>query len=332
MKYIKKLIITLILFILCILCGCEQETPTIDINKYVKINIDGYDSVGTMEVALDVGQLKSDYLLKLAYKSPHKQLSIDPETFSISRIGYDPFEDLVYYLSYDVNKDTNLSNGDIVHIYWTCDEQELDEVFNCKIKYSNIDVEVKDLPLIDTFDPFQYVEIDSYGIIPEAGVGVDVDYDIEYMKYLDFDVVTSLDEYDHNNLEERYAMKPKNLQNGDTVYIKAYLNCPVKTFADEYGMIPNPNTKEFTVSGIGSYCNDLEELPDDLIKELNESSGEVIQQYIDNEMPNPQNLKNLTYIGYYYTVLNDGVSIYDEKNRIYLLYKMEIKDKYSNET
>ena len=129
-----------------ILCVSINSGKTINLNKYLTIETDGYDGYGTVKVSVDWDSIEAKYGKKVSYTKMAKKEKV--------QLWYDgPVDMLSDYVSVKVEKSSGLSNGDEVTYTWDIDD-ELSDYINCKIKYTDGTCKVSELTEIGKFDAF----------------------------------------------------------------------------------------------------------------------------------------------------------------------------------
>lgn len=97
--------------------------PTVHLNDYLLVAFEGYDTAEEAVIGFDTEKLEKDYGKKIE--------SID--TF------------LANCAAGSLDKNTNLSNGDVVTYTWDSDENYALEVYGLKLEYSNVEFTVSGL-------------------------------------------------------------------------------------------------------------------------------------------------------------------------------------------
>ena len=240
---------------LCIIGGCVVAIgliiviismvikPSINLNKYVKISFEGYDTVGKAVCEFDIDKFQSDYEKKLNDSAIHLILS--------------NIEGLL-------SKDSGLSNGDKVVYSWNCDDEYIFTAFGYKLKYKDIELEVKDLLIVKTFDPFTGIDVVFEGVDPNGTASVQGRSTEDVEGVLDFELSTS-----------------GGLSNGDTVTVKIvsyYYGDPIEQCIDTYGMIPSPMEKTFTVTGLNSNVRTSSESSEDTLLDMEDTAQDSAVQ------------------------------------------------------
>ena len=143
MKKTKGLLLLGITVIMMfVLAGCGKKT--VNLNKYVTITTEGYDSVGRAKCEFDFDSFKKDYSGKIKPVKNNSELS----AWIFSGETYDELL-LEFCTEGELDKYTGLSNGDVVTFHWDCKDSLAEEYFNVKLKYSDIKYKVKGLKKAD---------------------------------------------------------------------------------------------------------------------------------------------------------------------------------------
>ena len=157
-------------------CG----TTTIDLNKYIQIETAGYDSYGTVKYDFDDEAFIKDYGDKIKITTKDKEL--------LDYVGAgentNPYSLLRWKcVGYRMDKLSGISNGDTLTLHWNCNDKVAQDVFNCQLKYKDIEYTVSNLKDVEKFDPFEHVEVSFQGISPDGTVTVTPEYDVKEMQY-----------------------------------------------------------------------------------------------------------------------------------------------------
>ena len=144
------------------LSGCGSTT--IDLNKYITIEAEGYDSMGTLRCTFDYEAFEKDYDGKIKANVKSSDGGTAAEIAMVLGFGeevVDVFLDYCVY--YQLDKRSDLSNGDVVTLTWDCEDEDAKKYFNVQLKYTDIQYTVKELTEVGTFDPFEYVSVEFSG-------------------------------------------------------------------------------------------------------------------------------------------------------------------------
>lgn len=310
MKQKKRilLLITILGIMLFGMVGCKgvksvfDNSTTIDLNKYIKIETTGYNTMGKAEVSFDYVAFTEDYSDKIEVVANQDEAN-DHEINLELNLGSQPYAALVNCcVEFKADKTDNLSNGDVIKITWNCDDKNAKAYFNCKLKYSDIEQKVEGLEEVGTFNPFEHVEVKFEGIAPNGTATVKPNYDKKEMQYINFSIDKSHD-----------------LSNGDVVVVTAEVD---DEFMQKFNAIPNPTSKEFTVEGINSYVTSASEIDESALNEMKKQAEDVYMAHVAREWGESDELESLTYAGYYFLSAKSD-SRYGDRNYMYMVYKVD---------
>lgn len=268
--------------------------PTVNLNKYITLSAEGYNSIGTLDVEFDTDKLEKDYGKKIAKNFQKAMKNHEEDTYGLSNLAGSLYEGnetslfVTYCADGSADKTRNLSNGDVVTYTWDgVNEQtkkEAEEMFGVKIKCSDVTYKVSGLTAVNTFDAFDGVEVEFNGISPDGSATVNTLPTAEAAKDL------------YYTLDEQY-----NLANGDTVTVTVHSNRD--DFSDcieKYGAIPAATEKTYTVEGLNEYVTDSDGLTDSVLVSLQNQAEDVLNAYIAKSWDSEcVTLKGMSYLGYY---------------------------------
>lgn len=268
--------------------------PTINLNEYMTVVSEGYDTIGTVNITIDKERLEKDYNQKIGLKKS-KEYSMKTFLSDVASGNFDVKE--------------GLSNGDVVTFKWSNDDEKALDIYGIKLKYEDIEYTVEGLKEVTKFDPFNGVEIEFSGIapngkaeivgIPDSGVASDFVFRLENQSDLD---------------------------NGDKVTANAYMYYVDDIYqycAENYGMIPNALTKEYTVDGIDRYVSSMNDISKESLEQMKEQAQAVYDSKEAAKMGKGEKLLGVDYVGNY---------LLSSKNRdgniVFLVYKVAVNNKY----
>lgn len=268
--------------------------PTVNLNKYITLSAEGYNSIGTLDVEFDTDKLEKDYGKKISKNFQKAMKNHEEDTYGLSNLAGSLYEGgetslfVTYCADGSADKTRNLSNGDVVTYTWDgVNEQtkkEAEEMFGVKIKCSDVTYKVSGLTAVNTFDAFDGVEVEFNGISPDGSATVNTLPTAEAAKGL------------YYTLDEQY-----NLANGDTVTVTVHSNRD--DFSDcieKYGAIPAATEKTYTVEGLNEYVTDSDGLTDSVLVSLQNQAEDVLNAYIAKSWDSEcVTLKGMSYLGYY---------------------------------
>ena len=303
MKKLKQMLLACMLGIVVFaLSGCGSTT--IDLNKYVTIEAEGYDSMGTVKCTFDGEAFEKDYDGKIKANVKSSDGGTAAEIALELGLGeevVDVFLDYCVY--YQLDKRSELSNGDVVNLKWDCEDEDAKKYFNVQLKYSDIPYTVKGLTEVGTFDPFEYVSVEFSGASPTGTAAISQNYDKAEMQYISIS-----------------ADKSSGLSNGDKVTVTASVQGSVNNFVEQFGVIPSPLSKEFTVEGLPAYVTSSSEIDESTLNAMKQQAEDVYTANWYNLEGSMDGLKELTYVGNYFLSKKDGAR--GDENLIYLIYKV----------
>lgn len=219
------LISLVILFVVIIKNRSGSKTVDLDMSKYVKIEYNGYNGIGTASVSFDQDSFYDEYADIIKYS---KDKPRDADEY------YDAAEYILYgCVSGTLDKTTGLSNGDTVTYIWDVDTKSIEEHTNVNLTYEDIPFVVKDLIAVGQTDIFQYVTVTYSGKDGEGTATITTTSGTPVEGWI------------------FAADKMENLSNGDTILVSANDDGTlVDTFVADTGMAPVSITHEYTVSGL----------------------------------------------------------------------------------
>ena len=311
----------------CLIIGLLSAfiKPTINLNKYLEVSFDGYDTVGRATVEFDVEQFENDYEKKLSAITSKKSSGLskymDQEAYMEALFdSYDTSSASSTFLSNCVNggldQSDSLSNGDVVTYKWSCDDDYALETYGYKLKYEDVEYTVEGLEEAATFDPFDGIEVTFEGIAPNGSA--DVNGEAKNKAAQDF----------------RYDIDKYNgLSNGDTVTltVSMYYDDPVEYCINNYGLIPSPLEKTYTVEGLDSYIRSLSDVSEDSLKEMQSQAEDIYNANVAQNWGDGETLKSLTYIGSYLLTNKNPDDYWGSDNALYLVYRAQVNNYYSND-
>ena len=286
------------------LTGCGKTTVNLD--KYVTITTEGYDSMGVASYEFDSDAFEKDYSAKIKPSKNNKEIS------GIELLSGENSAELLldFCVSEKLDKTSELSNGDVITLKWDCEDAMAEENFNSKLVYSDITYTVDNLEEVGKFNPFDYVEVSFSGIAPNGEVSITPNYDQPEMQYISFK-----------------ADNESGLNVGDTVSVTASINGDVESFVEKFGSVLGKTEETYTVAGLSKYVKDISELSQDtydkMDKQLQDDLTATFASW-ENEY-----LRGMDLIGTYTVSLKEGMTA-DTNNYIYFVYKITAENDESN--
>lgn len=241
----------------------NQKMHTVDLNDYLTVKFDGYDTVGTATIEID-----DEFYEKVFEKAKYKHKKDDEDDASIHYTEGDMMRDYLYdYISVELDDYDHLTNGDEVKVSVKVKADKIKKKYGVTITGKDQKFTVEDLKEVETFNPFDDVEITFAGISGDGRINVEIVNDREV--YDDFSFYCEDDYY---------------IEEGDTVTVEfaPYYDEDELTeyCAEEYGMIPTTKEMEITAEGLGSYVEDANEIKD--LGDLGDECVTAIKDELDD--------------------------------------------------
>lgn len=331
-------VVALVAIIAIVAVFMLRRKPTINLSKYASLSVSGYNTVGEASYRLDQSKFREDYSGKFKIKSKNVKKALeqaaeiegsDVDSGTLSALSsladldvlnnsyvQSAITDIIWsVIDYEVTPENNLSNGDKVTFHFVYDENYLpvlETLLGYKFKMDDVTLTVKDLEVVDTFDPFEGVEVTFKGTAPSGRM----------------DNVTRPDNSLCDGIEYRCGSNDGSLSNGDTFTLSIYSNLTNEQYLEYYNKIPSPSSKDYTVSGLAYYPTSISEIPEDYLSEIISMSETTIHNEVDQNWEDDEQLQQADYLGLYYVT---GTTWYgDYSDKIYAIYK--IKETIGSET
>lgn len=307
--------------VLVIIIACCHK-PTINLNKYVTVEFEGYETLGKATAVVDWESIEKDYGKKIKVdkaalkKEMKKELGADySDTFFGELVDEYLEESAVELLreavSGSLDKSNGLSNGDEVIYTWDCDDEDIEKFLGCKLKHPDQTFKVSGLEQVGTFNPFDGVSVTYSGTAPNGTASINYEYNNDYDYYLNY-------KFD----------KQDGLSNGDTVTLSVSISGSEESFVADYGKLPSPTEQTYTVEGLMAYIDSAANIPDDLMVSMQNQAEDIIQSQVANHWKEEVSLKSLVYMGNYF--LTSKGDAWDQ-NRCALVYKLTAEETMETE-
>ena len=281
--------------LIVILVVALSAKKTIDLNDYLTVTFDGYDTIGTARAELDGDALLQELLAK---GKGLKNLNDIQLWNMMDQVDADPV----------LSNTSDLSNGDQVDLTWDVTDEAFEKLFKVKVKHHDETYTVSGLTELGTFDPFEGVEVTYAGIEPYGEV-----------------VLTNSPQM-RSGL--RYSFdKDTDLSNGDTVTLSvdAY-NGDIKRYcAESFGEIPSSTSKTYTVEGLQGYVTSGEEIPEEIMAAMIKQGEDTYAAETADKWGTEDGsvLDSFTCVGYYFFNGKNRVA-WGDQNFIELVFKSQI--------
>ena len=290
-----------VLVVVCIVAVTHKTV--INLNDYLTVSYDGYNTVGHASYSFDSAALEKDYGSKIKLTSDgKKQLGELSGLADATDAALMVVEESV---GGELDKSDKLSNGDEVNFKWDIDEDALKYV-NCKLKYSDQKFTVSDLKDAETVDVFDGVTVEFTGTAPNGAADIVNNANNEIAQNFGF----SLDKSDGLSNGDEVVLSLQNYSGTDD--IASYC-------AENYGMIPKETEKTFKVEGLPSYATKLSEISDDIMAKMKQQVEDEYNAMMAANGSNYIKSNSLDYAGAYFLTSKAGNT--NTSNRLILVYK-----------
>lgn len=272
------------------LTGCGGAA--VELNDYIEITCDGYDTMGKAEYTIDYDALIDDYA---------EEFGLDDDS---DWDDYDKVEEnLTKYIKGDFDTSEGISNGDTITFVWDANKDKIKEKYSVNLKFSDISYTVDELDEIQTFDPFDYITVSYSGYAPYGKLDISKSggCPVSGISYT--------------------ADKTEGLSNNDTVVITAEYGDDLAEYCARYGYLPEETEHEFTVSDLPSYAMSVSEIPAETQDKLKAQAEDGIAAMIA-KLGDGCSVKSADCVGYYMLTRKNGFSSSDN-NILYCVYKVE---------
>lgn len=283
-----------IVAIIVIIIAVANAKPTINMNKYVTVESDGYDGYGSARVQVDWETIEKKYGEKVKYTNKAKE-----EYGNLLKLST-PIDFLSDEVSVKLEKSDKLSNGETIEYKWDV-EEDISDYLKVKVKYKDDSYTVEGLTEVGKFNPFDSLEVSFSGIAPNGQV--DYNYSGSELNAYDFQ-----------------CDKMSGLRNGDKVKISIN-DRDMSYYAEKFGKIPDTTSKEYEVSGLDEYVSEYSSLTEDFIADCKKEAEDSIYAYAAKSYNSESSLTDLKYAGYILNAIKDGAGYYNSYNNLYIIYK-----------
>lgn len=279
------------------------KAHTININDYVTVEFDGYDTMGTAEVVIE-DEFWEELYKKADFKEKKKLEKSDFFSDYFSEGEYMENE-LYKKIKSKVSPAKNLTNGDEVTVTWKVKTDSIKKKYGVTIKSSDKTFKVAELEEVTSFNPFDDVKVTFTGLDGHGEAEIEVTSKEDIYKDFTF-----------------YASDSYGLSEGDkiTVTFGAYYDEEVlnEMCAEKYGMVPSVVEQEFTVEGLGHYVTDATELTEDSLADMIEQGKDKVTS--DANLSDMETINDIKYLGAYLRTEEDP----NDGNDAYLLFEINI--------
>lgn len=310
---------------LCLMIGLAFAfiKPTINLNKYLTVSFEGYDTIGKANIIFDEKKFEKDYGRNIQAKMNRIARRNVATTAAGELTLFDTYDTssasgvfLSTCVGGSIDKMNGLNNDDIVTFTWKCNDQYALDGYGYKLKYKDIESVVSNLKQAETFDPFEGIEVTFEGISSDGTASIAGTPKAKEAEKLSYD-------FDEKN----------DLKNGDTITVTVsadYTEDVIEYCINNYGKIPSPLEKTFTVEGLNSYIRAIKDVSEDSLAQMQSQAKDIINADVAKNWDTSEKLKSFTYIGsYLLTQKNSNNYLGSTDNTLYLVYKAQVKTNYS---
>lgn len=273
----------------------------INLNKYMSLETEGYEGYGKTKLSIDWDAIEKKYASKMSFTEAAK------EEYGMFLSMMSPVEILRENVRVEVDKSSDLSNGDELKYTWHVNEERINKYVKCKLKWKDGEYKVSSLKKVEKMDAFSGLELQFSGIAPNGEVRLQ--YNGKGIDVSDF-----------------RCDKTSELENGDIVTVTLSEDAITK-LVESYGMVPQEMKKQYTVSGLDKYISKTEEIDPVTIKALQDQAWDEYQEYMANSWSKEASLESFDYLGTY--LLTNKSKEEWEQNRLYLVYRVKSRINYS---
>lgn len=270
----------------------------INLNDYINIEYDGYDTYGRASIDFDSDKYFED-LQKAS--SSFKRVYMSEGANNLLSYYYD----MINSLDYSLDKNSELSNGDTVTVSFEFDNEAAAKF---KIEYVGEPTEytVEGLKEVKKIDPFDGIRVDFTGTSPNISA--------EVVKTKTDDVYSNI----YFDLSKSYGIKV-----GDTVTVTVSNN--PEYFVEDYGYAFTATSKDYTCSDVDKYIDKAADISDDTMSTMKKQTEDVINSYFAGENKYI-GVSDLKFEGTYFLYAKDENGWnWDGNNQIYIIYSGKVK-------
>lgn len=273
----------------------------INLNKYMSLETEGYEGYGKTKLSIDWDTIEKKYASKMSFTEAAK------EEYGMFLSMMSPVEILRENVRVEVDKSSDLSNGDELKYTWHVNEERINKYVKCKLKWKDGEYKVSSLKKVEKMDAFSGLGLQFSGIAPNGEVRLQ--YNGKGIDVSDF-----------------RCDKTSELENGDIVTVTLSEDA-IPKLVESYGMVPQEMKKQYTVSGLDKYISKTEEIDPVTIKALQDQAWDEYQEYMANSWSKEASLESFDYLGTY--LLTNKSKEEWEQNRLYLVYRVKSRINYS---
>lgn len=265
----------------------------VDLNEFASFEYVGYDTVGEAQFKFDYDKFNEKYEKKLRFTKAGKLLYSDMEPC-------EAFERVMSnYAKNGRVVERDLKNGDTVSFTW----REslillLTESFKVQIDNDKLEGTVQGLNIASTVDIFKDVELVYRGTAPNVSVTIDAGSNPYGLRFR--------------------ADKSSGLSNGDVITVTTSRGSNLKKYLlENYGVLPEAESKTYTVSGVSAMAMKPEDISSDMMSKIQAQADATNDARLAKDITHDdEKLVSSECIGYYFLTAKRGNS-----NQIIFVYR-----------
>ena len=294
-------VIAVVVVAIVALVVVKNQKKKVNINDYISVEYNGYETAGTAYVDFDETGF-SEAVIKAQGKKLKNVKSLDDLDWSdLADLMGGSNWDLIDSITFDVKPDSDLSNGDVVTVTASWNE-DYEKKAGVKILSKEQEFTVEGLEEVKEVDPFEDIEVTFSGTPPYVYPDWTNNSDDDYLRYLWFD----FEDYD-------------SLDVGDTVTLTVD-ESEENALANGYKF--TQTSKEYIVSGVDSYVTSAADISADNLDSMKNEATDVLDAYFANNNSYIGN-SGFSYEGSYYLVAKNS-DTWGDTNVLYLVFSTTV--------
>ena len=294
-------VIAVVVVAIVALVVVKNQKKKVNINDYISVEYNGYETAGTAYVDFDETGF-SEAVIKAQGKKLKNVKSLDDLDWSdLTDLMGSSNWDLIDSITFDVKPDSDLSNGDVVTVTASWNE-DYEKKAGVKILSKEQEFTVEGLEEVKEVDPFEDIEVTFSGTPPYVYPDWTNNSDDDYLRYLWF----NFEDYD-------------SLDVGDTVTLTVD-ESEENALANGYKF--TQTSKEYTVSGVDSYVTSAADISADNLDSMKNEATDALDAYFANNNSYIGN-SGFSYEGSYYLVAKNS-DTWGDTNVLYLVFSTTV--------
>ena len=294
-------VIAVVVVAIVALVVVKNQKKKVNINDYISVEYNGYETAGTAYVDFDETGF-SEAVIKAQGKKLKNVKSLDDLDWSdLTDLMGSSNWDLMDSITFDVKPDSDLSNGDVVTVTASWNE-DYEKKAGVKILSKEQEFTVEGLEEVKEVDPFEDIEVTFSGTPPYVYPNWTNNSEDDYLRYLWF----NFEDYD-------------SLDVGDTVTLTVD-ESEENALANGYKF--TQTSKEYIVSGVDSYVTSAADISADNLDSMKNEATDALDAYFANNNSYIGN-SGFSYEGSYYLVAKNS-DTWGDTNVLYLVFSTTV--------